>query len=188
MHHSRVGSAHLGAVIMRLAHRIARVASVAALIAIVGVLALLTASHALGYRTLVVRSGSMSGTADTGSVVIARPIAATDVEVGNVILIQRTSEGGELLAPVLHRVTDRRLDENGELVVQTKGDANPAPDPEPYALRGTTVTPVAVIPQLGFAVATVQTPVGWIAFVIIPLVLAAGLYLVRLWSPPEDRG
>jgi signal peptidase len=166
--------------------RFGRAAVLAGLLALVAMLALLTVSRAFGYRMLIVRSGSMTGTADTGSLVVARPIAAADVAVGDVILIQRKGADDILLAPVLHRVIQRHVDDDGLLVVQTKGDANPDPDPSPFALQGPTVTPVVIIPLVGFALARIQTPIGVLALVIFPLVLFTAFTLLRLWTTKEQ--
>jgi signal peptidase len=135
----------------------------------------------MGYETLTVRSASMTGTADVGSMVVARPIAAEDVRVGQIILIRR-ERAGQVLPPVLHRVIERHVDASGQIMIQTKGDANAAQDPEPLALRGTTVTPVLIVPHLGVAVAALQTPAGWFGLVILPIVLALSVALGRMWT------
>ena len=164
-----------------IASRVARMAVVAVLLVIVALGAALAFSRVMGYRTLTVQSGSMTGTADLGSVVVARHISAADVRVGQVILIQRQSQGAAL-KPVLHRVIERRADISGQIVIRTKGDANPAPDPEQYVLRGSTLTPVVIVPRVGRALAAVQTPVGWFGIVVLPLMVAVSFLLCRLWT------
>jgi signal peptidase len=106
------------------------------LVASVVCLGLLAVPRLLGYGTLVVRSASMTETAPMGSLVLARPLDARDVRVGDVILVRR--EGAVASPPVLHRVVSltHRAD---EVVVTTKGDSNESPDPTPYLLRGTTM-------------------------------------------------
>jgi signal peptidase len=164
-----------------IAGRAARTAVVAFLLVVVALGAALAISRLMGYRTLTVQSGSMTGTADVGSVVVARSIAAADVRVGDVIVIQRERQGAAP-APVLHRVIERRVDTSGQIVIRTQGDANPAPDPELQVLRGRTLTPVVIVPRLGGALATVQTPVGWFGLVVLPLVAAVSFSLCRLWA------
>jgi signal peptidase len=154
-------------------------AIVVALVALIGVMAV---PSLFGYRTLVVRSGSMTGTASIGSAVVSRPLAADAVDVGDIVVIQRQDHSGALLAPVLHRVIERTVDGEGQVIVRTKGDANPTPDPVPYVLRGATLTPVLVIPKVGFAIAFLRTPLGWLALVEIPVVLFVTLFLFRLWT------
>jgi signal peptidase len=137
-----------------------------------------------GMRTLIVRSGSMEGTAPTGSLVLARSLDASDVEVGDVILMQREIEGRQV-TPVLHRVIELRVDGLSDVIVRTKGDANPDPDPNPYELRGATYTPALIVPYVGFALATLQTPVGWFALVVLPLLLGTIVWLRALWRDDE---
>lgn len=161
-----------------------RIASTGLLLALVGVIALLAVSSWMGYQNLFVRSGSMTGFASIGSLVITRPLQPADVKVGDVILIRREQEG-RILAPVLHRVIERNVDD-GQVVVRTKGDANPDPDLEPYVVRKPTLTPVMVVPRLGFVLAALQTPAGWFGLVIMPAVLLLSVLLVRLWWPPEE--
>ena len=171
-----------------IAGRAARTAVVALLLVVIALGAALAISRLMGYRTLTVQSGSMTGTADVGSVVVARSIAGSDVRVGDVIVIQRESQGAAP-APVLHRVIERRVDTSGQIVIRTQGDANPAPDPELQVLRGRTLTPVVIVPRLGRALATVQTPVGWFGLVVLPLVAAVSFSLCRLWAgEAEDEG
>ena len=160
------------------------------LLVVVASLGAFAVSNLMGYETLTVRSASMTGTAGVGSMVVARPIAAADVRVGQVILIRR-ERAGKALAPVLHRVIERHVDASGQIMIRTKGDANTAADPERLVLRGTTVTPVLIVPHLGVAVAALQTPAGWFGLVILPVVLALSVALARMWTSnaaPEEEG
>jgi signal peptidase I len=160
-----------------------------ALLVIVAGAGAFTVSNLMGFETLTVRSASMTGTADVGSMVVARPITAGDVRVGQIILIRR-ERAGVALAPVLHRVIERQVDAAGQIIIRTKGDANTAADPEPLALRGPTVTPVLIVPHLGVAVAALQTPAGWFGLVVLPIVLALSVALGRLWTSdpaPEEE-
>ena len=127
----------------------------------------------------------MTGTADIGSVVLARPLEPSAVEPGDIIVMQ-LRENGVVHPPVLHRVIERRIDEAGEVVVRTKGDANESADPNPYVLRGKTATPVVVVPRVGFIVSVLQKPAGWFGVVVLPTVLFAAAYLCRLWGSEEE--
>jgi signal peptidase len=136
-------------------------------------------TRAIGYLPLIIRTGSMTGTAPVGSLVLARPIDTADVKRGDVILLQR-STSGTVLPPVLHRVI-QRYEESGDVVVRTQGDANAHPDPDPYTLRGSTWTPVLIVPRLGFALSTLSTPIGWFVLIVAPALALSVLFLYRLW-------
>jgi signal peptidase len=156
------------------------------LLVVVGSLALLAVSSRMGYQNLFVRSESMTGFAPIGSLVVARPIQPRDIKVGDVILIRGQHED-KLGAPVLHRVIERNIDQESQVVVRTKGDANPDPDREPYVVREPTITPVLVVRWLGFVLALIRTPVGWLGLVVLPAVLLLSVVLVGLWSPTEEE-
>lgn len=79
---------------------------------------------------IMFRTGSMSPTITAGSVAVVREIPATEMEVGDVVTVDR----GEGLLPVTHRVIAlRERDEaTGEVTFTMRGDANAVEDPEPY--------------------------------------------------------
>ena len=111
-----------------------------------------------GWQALVVRSGSMGATAPTGSVVLARPVPGSQVAVGDVVVMRHATSG----LPVMHRVI--QIDQaGGQRIVHTKGDANPAPDPELYVLPAEATVSVLAIPRLGYLIGYLQTPLGrWV--------------------------
>jgi signal peptidase len=122
----------------------------------------------------------MGPAAPVGSAVIGRRIDAEDVRVGDVILLHRDA-GGRRGLPVLHRVVwlEHR---DGQVVVQTKGDANPTPDSTRSVLRGQTVTPVYVVPYVGYLIGYAQRPLGWTLLVLIPTAALGGRWLRALWA------
>ncbi len=165
----------------RLYRWLLRVSVTGVLVVLVALVALAGVPRLLGYQTLTVQSASMTGTASVGSLVVARPLAAAEVEVGDVVLVQQES-GRAAAAPVLHRVIALH-DRDGQVVVRTKGDANADPDPTPYIMTADTVTPVLVVPYAGRALAFARTPVGWTTIVAIPATLLLWLQLKSIWFP-----
>jgi signal peptidase I len=79
----------------------------------------------LGYRTMVVMSGSMGPEIRAGDALVIRGGSPGDVAVGDVITFQPF--GNHQLKT--HRVVAIEH-VHGHLFFQTKGDANPAPDPD----------------------------------------------------------
>ncbi len=134
------------------AHRRSRATAGAAVLLVLGWMGILGATAALTAGVLIPRlagatpyavlTSSMEPTLPPGTLVVARPVAAEAVGVGDVITYQLVS-GRPLTAT--HRVTgiEQRLD--GERRFVTKGDANAAADPEP-------VRPVQVRGELWYAV------------------------------------
>jgi len=155
------------------------------LIALAGALALAVAPRLLGYSTLVVQGGSMGQSIPNGSLVFARHVAAEDVRLGDVILVQEEGDGGTS-RPRLHRVAwlDRQ---GGQILVQTKGDANESPDPKVYILPERVVTPAHALPYLGYLVGFVATPMGWLLLVALPATVACVATLWSIWAPRWGR-
>lgn len=150
-------------------------------------LAALGGARFVGYGTQVIATGSMSPVAPRGSVVLMRPLAGDRVRVGDVVLIPRPTHDGRPVAPIMHRVVSiRRVD--GVTTVETKGDANRTPDPDPYVIRRRTMTPVVVVPYLGFLFTALRTPQGWFLLAILPVLLRTIVIVRRVWRGYEDVG
>ncbi|WP_221586223.1 signal peptidase I [Microbacterium sp. G2-8] len=91
------------------------------------VLAVLTS--VLGFRVMLFSSGSMEPTIATGSAALVAPVDAPDVEVGDVVTVDRAA--GEL--PVTHRVVEVAPAGSADARLLTlRGDANAVNDPAPY--------------------------------------------------------
>ncbi len=157
---------------------------VLALLALAVALALAALPRLFGYGTLVVHGGSMSETAPNGSLVIARWIAAEDVELGDVILVQEETASGPA-RPKLHRVVSLER-ERGQVLVQTKGDLNETIDPKVYILPDRVLTPAYTLPYLGYLVRFVVTPLGWVILVALPATVVALLVLRGIWAPARE--
>jgi signal peptidase len=115
-------------------------------------------------RTVV--SGSMEPTIERGSVVVAFPVSAENLEVGDIILFRRPDDPEQV---VTHRIT--AIDQGPPLAIETGGDANNAPDPwslNPSAVLGKVAFHV---PKLGYLVERVDSLAGFLAFLVVPSVL-----------------
>jgi signal peptidase I len=91
---------------------------------------------ATGGKAYTVLTGSMEPSLPPGSLVMVRPVKASDVGVGSVITYQLESKQPEV---VTHRVVTMGVREDGSPVFRTQGDANPDPDPKwvrPVQVRG----------------------------------------------------
>jgi len=123
--------------------------------AIFGSLCLLLALAGVlfGVKPLVFRSGSMSPDIPTGSLALARPVAATDLEVGDVVSVVNAAG-----VRVTHRVV--AIAGTGPARELTlRGDANPVPDAETYPVTSVDRVHLSV-PGVGYAVAWLGSPLG----------------------------
>jgi signal peptidase I len=123
-----------------------------------------------GRDTLIIGGGSMQPAIPMGAAIVVEPVPASELSVGDVV----TLRVGTKPSIFTHRIV-RLLTLDGQPYIETKGDANAAPD-------GATIPVTAVvgrvawsIPLAGYLLALLSIPAG-VAFVIglgITLVLVA---------------
>ncbi|GFZ83701.1 signal peptidase I [Nesterenkonia alkaliphila] len=84
-------------------------------------------AYTLNISLIMFRTGSMEPTIPTGSVAVVQEIQATEVQVGDILTVDRE---GEL--PVTHRVTAVTEGSHAqERIIRMQGDANTTEDPHP---------------------------------------------------------
>jgi signal peptidase len=154
----------------------------AATIVVVGLAAITIGPKFLPYQALVVRSGSMSPTIPTGSVVFYKKIDAAAVKVGDVIVFSKPGDASE---KVTHRVYQIGTASTGRYFV-TKGDANGAPDDWRVPAAGTGWVAATHVPLLGYVLADLQSSTGRLLLLLIPAILLGAITLYELVT--ERRG
>ncbi|HET7689126.1 MAG TPA: signal peptidase I [Nocardioidaceae bacterium] len=116
---------------------------------VVGVLltttAFMVASYLLGWRLLVVESGSMAPTYPVGSLAVVTSTDAGALVAGRSIVFESQNGSG---AWVSHRVV-RRVETAEGLFFETRGDANPAADPLLVPARDVRGTVEYAVPRAG---------------------------------------
>ena len=157
-----------------------------ALLWVVAVLGALSGALFLGHlagwvQPLVVVSGSMQPAIQRGDLLIAVPVAVTDVDVGEVTTLP--SEGSGTL--ITHRVTAVTRD-GADYLIEMAGDANQARDPNPYRVEGAgaVLQPMLTIPAVGHIVLILARPAVAIPLAVAVLALI-GLSLVP--ASPRER-
>lgn len=121
----------------------------------------------LGTTPMVVLSGSMSGEAED------------HIEIGDLIFVGRTEpeklKEGDIIAfmegtvVVTHRIVEVQVDENQNYSFITKGDANNAQDVSPVMADNLVGIYKTRIPKVGNFALFLQTPLGMMIFVGVPL-------------------
>lgn len=121
----------------------------------------------LGITPMVVLSGSMSGDAEDhieiGDLIFVGKAKADELQVGDVI----TFMDGD--AAVTHRIMGISTDEDGKLLFTTKGDANNAEDLRPVSEDNLVGIYRSRIPKVGDFALFLQTPMGMVLFIAVPL-------------------
>lgn len=121
-----------------------------------------------GYRAYNILSGSMEPELSVGDLVVVRAAPAETVQEGDIVTYYPAGSGG---ATVTHRVVSATM-QDGEMVIETKGDAADQADPP---VSGESVVGVVVfhIPLLGAGIAWIQAhPV---------LSAGGGILLLAIW-------
>ena len=159
--------------------------TVLGVVALAAVLFLAVGPHVLGYRTVTMRTGSMVPVIDPGDVVVIRAEPAADLATGQLLTFAAPVPGSPVLT---HRVAEVRR-EAGAVVVRTRGDANPGPDPWQARISTPEVWhAVAVVPWVGRVVAALHHPaVRALTVWLIPAALCLEV-LLRLWRRPARAG
>ena len=156
------------------------VAMVAAGLVVLGLLAITVGPRFLPYQALIVRSGSMSPTIPTGSIIFYTKIPSANVKVGDVIVFQKPGSTNE---KVTHRVYKIGQDSTGRYFI-TKGDANGSPDDWRVPAVGTGWIARFHLPSVGYALVYLQSTLARLLLLVIPAILLGAITLYEIW---QDR-
>lgn len=108
-----------------------------------------------GYSLIMFKTGSMHPTIPAGSVALVQEIPAADVEIGDILTVDRDNA-----LPVTHRVTSIEAGPTADArTITMRGDANDAEDPLPYDITSARVT-IGSVPHLAHVIAWFGNP--WI--------------------------
>lgn len=113
-------------------------------------------------KMFTVLSGSMEPSIHVGSVVVIKPVS--NYKIGDVITFGKTD------IPTTHRIAEMKVVE-GEMVYQTKGDANDSPDGEEVNAKDIRGKVMFSIPWFGYVVDFVKKPMGLMVVIIVPSVI-----------------
>lgn len=121
----------------------------------------------MGYKMMVVLSGSMSPTFDPGAVVFVKETKTTELAKGDIITFKKDSN-----IFVTHRIL-KVSKQDGKPVFKTKGDNNNAADPDLVESSKVEGKVISWIPYIGYVFQFLKTPKGLLLLVVVP-----GLYIV----------
>jgi signal peptidase len=134
---------------------------------------------ALTGRTVLIVSGpSMEPTIGRGTAIIIEPVPVDLLEVGDVVSIRV----GPQQAVFTHRIV-RLADRPDGLWIETRGDANDAPDPSIVPASAVMGRVVVAVPSLGYLLTALSSSAG------LGLVAGlAGLLLALIWALESLEG
>ena len=138
-----------------------------------------------GYRYYTVLTPSMSPTYKTGDMVFVKLQNASDINVGDVITFNPSSNSNAYLT---HRVTEKleNYEGTGVTCFRTKGDANDSEDAMLIDQERVIGSVRFSIPKLGYIVRFVQ--LRW--YVVLPLIALVWIFfkLLNIYLAPKDDG
>lgn len=175
---SGVGGTLVDLLSAKLARRIAGTIADLAMIAAAGCLVAMLVGLAVGYRVLVVRSGSMAPVFDAGDVIISKVSSPDDVSVGDIVSFRDPSRSNRLLT---HRVVKATLSGTTYAFV-TRGDANTGVEKWKIRASGKVGIFRLSIPSLGWAMALLGNPWVRTGSIIAAMAIAAAMALRRIWA------
>lgn len=145
-------------------------------------IALVVLAFAAQVTLILFRTGSMSPTIPAGSVAVVQRVPASQVDVGDVVTVDRP---GEL--PITHRVTSVAGGvSDDERVITMRGDANASDDPFPYAV--TSVRRVLFsVPGVASVIVALSDPLVLGGITVAATVLVVWAFWPRR-RPEEGRG
>lgn len=147
-------------------------------VVVIGLLAITVGPRFLPYQALVVRSGSMSPTIPTGSVVFYRKINANNVKVGDIIVFTKPGQPG---VKVTHRVYKIGAGTSGRYFI-TKGDANATPDDWRVPAVGTGWIAAFHIPVIGYVLYDLESTLARLLLLLVPALLLGAITVHELWK------
>ena len=132
----------------------------------------------LGFRALIVRSGSMAPAIQSGDLVVTRLVRPSAVESGDVVTFRDPSRQGDL---VTHRVMRIRA-EGDRLAFVTRGDANTGEERWSVARAGTIGAAAFRAPGTGHLLAWLRAPLVRTLLLLGSALTLAALALRRIWT------
>lgn len=143
-------------------------------------LLVLTNRTVLHHSLHTVLSGSMGASVPRGSLVVAEPYQSVNAALlGDVLVFPWPGHGRER---IVHRLVGSRNNE-GERLLQTKGDANPNGDTWEIPAHTVEGRVVLVIPWVGYVVAWLHSKAGYILSVALLFVLCVLPFIRELIRP-----
>jgi len=121
-----------------------------------------------GYKMMIVLSGSMRPTFDTGALLVVKRVDPQTITRGEIITYQDTEDTRRLIT---HRVI-QVVREGEQTFFVTKGDANETRDFAPVPEQNVVGRVNLSIPYLGYVIEFSHSRLGWALFIFLPVLLA----------------
>lgn len=126
-----------------------------------------------------VATGSMEPTITTGSLIISKDADIEKIEIDDIICF-RSKESNMLGQVITHRVVDKIVNEEGQIYLETCGDANPSVDGY-YVTENNLIGKVSYYTKEGNVIARIFTMLtsktGFLSCIVFPVLLISGIIM-----------
>jgi len=117
----------------------------------------------IGINFFSVQTGSMAPSINEGSFIVTMKVPT--YHIGDIITYESIQSGEKV--PITHRIIDTN-ENQGNTYIQTKGDANTAPDVD-LVLKKDIIGKVFIrIPLIGYIFSFTRTPAGFLLMIALP--------------------
>ena len=134
-----------------------------------------------GYSSLMVATGSMSGTIEEGDLIIIKDTG--DYKIGDIVTFFQ--DGDDI--PTTHRIINKEVTEDGVTYWITRGDANNSPDKRSITSDEIIGEHVLTIPYVGTFIDWAVEGGGLIYIIGIFLILGLGIYIIKGDGDEEEE-
>lgn len=132
-----------------------------------------------GYSMFRVVTGSMEPTISTGSLLLCKNTKIEDIEVGDIVCY-RTKISEIYGSIVTHRVVNKLKDDNGNIYLETRGDANVTSDPyyvDSWDLVGSVSWYSGEDNVMNDMLSFLTSKIGFLMCIALPVLLVSGLIM-----------
>ena len=163
--------------------RIVDIGLVALIVIVLGGIVLGKGAPLVGRQSIVIGGGSMEPTLGVGTAIVVRPVAASDLAVGDIV----SMKVGPEQTVYTHRILDVLNRADGRWI-RTKGDANAVPDPTLVPATAVIGRVETVIPFAGYLLALLSLPMGIMFVLGLAATLLAVAWLLESLEPAPGPG
>ncbi len=127
-----------------------------------------------GWKPFIVMSGSMQAELCVGDVAIIKEVDTDSLKVGDIIAYQESKD-----FIITHRIIEEIKDEDGNRKFITKGDNNNEADSKQVSMEQVEGKYITKISKIGSVLLFIQTPIGTVVSVSIPIVILLILHAIE---------
>jgi signal peptidase len=153
--------------------RLLDLALILLVLAVLGLVLAINVGPRFGHQLIVIRGGSMEPAIPLGSAIEVSQVQPADLRAGDIVTLKETN--GTIVS---HRVT-RVVQLPDGLYIETKGDANPTPDPVLVSASAVVGRVDFALPGAGYLAYLLTMPTGLLSILSLAFMLLFAIWLLE---------